>query len=286
MQENESSSQAERKRDPQDLIDDANRKASRIAIGKSLLLHGVILASILVSISFSSKPLVFAAVGISPAQEMEIVKATFIDSNVIEQKRREKAQAEANANERARKQEQARRNEAERERKKRADNARKKREAEQQQEQQRLNALEEQRQKEEAASEAREIEERKKREAQEIQRQLAQEMEEQLEQEQAAMNAAQQQRIMTELERYNVLIGQKITRNLNLDGGFKGKSCRMNMRIAADGLILAVKVLEGDPALCRASQAAALKAESVPMSVDPDVYKELKNTNITIRPNS
>lgn len=286
MQENESLPQAARNREPLDLIKDANKKASRVAIGKSVLLHTVILASILISINFSSKPLVFAASASAPAQNMEIVKATFIDSNVIEQKKREKAQALASANERVRKQQQAKRDKAERERKKTAENSRKKREEEKQKEQQRLNALEEQRQIEEAADQKRAEEERQKRKEDEMQQQLAQEMAEQLEQEQSAMNAANQQRIMTELERYNVLIGQKITRNLNLDGGFKGKSCRINMKLASDGLILAIKVLEGDPALCRASQAAALKAESVPMSTDADVYKELKNTNITIRPNS
>jgi colicin import membrane protein len=286
MSKPEAKPQAERKKSPAQIIKEAHQKASRVAMGKSFLLHAVILASILISINFSDKPLEFVNAVSSPAQAAPIVKATFIDSNVIAQQQREKAQAEAAAQQRERRRVQAERDRAERERKRRAEDARKQREAEQQKEQERLNALEEQRIKEQAAAAQRAEEERKQRELEEMKRALEQEMSEQLAQEQAAQNAANQKRVMTEVERYNVLMIQKIQRNLNLDGAFKGSSCLLNLRLASDGLILSVKVLEGDPALCRAAQAAALKASSVPMSNDPDVYDKLKNTNMTIRPNS
>ena len=119
----------------------------------------------------------------------------------------------------------------------------------------------------------------------EMQKLLAEEMAEQLKQEQAATAAAQQKRVMTEVEKYNALIMQKVRRNLTLDGGFKDKSCTVNIKLASSGLVLSVNTIEGDPALCRAAQTAVLRSETLPMSSDPAVYDKLKNTNMIIRPN-
>lgn len=254
----------------------------RASIVKSALLHGLLLVALLVSFNFSSKPLEFAsqtqAAAAQPVQD--IVQATFVDSNVIEQKKREKAQAEAAS--RKRQQDAIREKEKERERKRKAENARKQREKEAQQEQERvkaeqerLNALERERQKEQEIAE-----QRAQQEA--MQEQLAQEMAEQLEREQQAMQAAQNRKVMSELEKYQSLITQTIMRNLNSDGGFKGKKCKLNVKLASNGLVLEVKALEGNDALCRAAQTAVLRPSTLPVSSDPLVFEKMKNLNIIV----
>ncbi len=258
------------------------KNSNRTAAFKSVSLHSLILIALLVSFNFSDKPLTFAAQpSVSVQQNQpEIVQATFIDSNVIEQQKREKAQAEAQA--RQRRQEELRkkkaREQAERDRKRRAEDAkRKKQEEAAKQEQQRLDALERERQKE--------IEIQKKREQQEaMQQQLQQELADQLAQEQADMSKAQQRRVMTEIQKYQALIMQKIRRNLTIDQSFKGKACTLNVKLSSTGLVLAVNVVEGDSALCRASQTAVLKAETLPVSEDPAVFAQMKNLNIIVRP--
>lgn len=253
---------------------------------KSAALHLVILLALVVSFNFSSKPLEFVAQAQSPAaQPVEIVQATFIDSNVIEQKKREKAQAEAAAAAKQRKQEAIRKQEQERERKRRAEDARKKREQEAQKEkqrieaeQERLNALERERQKEQEIAAQREQQLQQER----MQQQLAQEMAEELEREQAAMQAVRNQQVMSELEKYQSLITQTIMRNLTSDGGFKGKKCKLNVKLASNGLVLEVKALEGNGALCRAAQTAVLRPSTLPVSSDPEVFQKMKNLNIIV----
>jgi colicin import membrane protein len=253
----------------------------RASIVKSALLHGLLLLALLVSFNFSSKPLEFASQAQASAQPVqEIVQATFVDSNVIEQNKREKAQAQAAA--RKRQQDAIREKEKERDRLRKAENARKKREQEAQKEQERveaeqerLNALERERQKEQEIAE-----QRAQQEA--MQEQLAQEMAEQLEREQQAMQAAQNRKVMTELEKYQSLITQTIMRNLNSDGGFKGKKCKLNVKLASNGLVLEVKALEGNDALCRAAQTAVLRPSTLPVSSDPLVFEKMKNLNIIV----
>ncbi|MGB3724415.1 MAG: cell envelope integrity protein TolA [Glaciecola sp.] len=248
---------------------------------KSLLLHGAIVAGLVVSFNFSSKPLVFAAQNAvsPPTEKVDIVEATFIDSNAIAQKKREKAQAEAAA----RKKQQLKEQEQARKRKQIAEQARKKKQQEEQQkeaakaEQERLNNLEREQQKEQQIAE-----QLAKQEA--MREALQQEMAEQLAQEQAAMQQAQQRKVMSELEKYQSLITQTIMRNLNTDGGFKGKTCTLNVILAPNGLVLEVKAVEGNDALCRAAQTAVLRPDTLPVSSDPVVFQRMKNLNIIVRP--
>lgn len=117
-----------------------------------------------------------------------------------------------------------------------------------------------------------------------MQRALTQEMEQQLKQEQEALAGAQQQRIMGELEKYQGLITQTIMRNLNTDGGFKGKSCTLNVKLASNGLVTQVTAIEGDDALCRAARTAVLRPSTLPVSDDPLVFEKMKNLNLIVRP--
>ena len=105
-------------------------------------------------------------------------------------------------------------------------------------------------------------------------------MQEQLAKEQEAMQQQRRQHVLSEKERYQALIHQTIKRYLNAD--FKGKSCRLNIRLATTGLVTKVSVLDGDPALCRAAQSAVLRPDRLPVSDDPAVYEELKNINLKV----
>lgn len=69
-----------------------------VSLVKSLLLHASILAALLISFNFSSKPLLFATQNpVSAQPQPNIVQATFIDSNVVQEQKREQAQAQAQA---------------------------------------------------------------------------------------------------------------------------------------------------------------------------------------------
>ncbi len=249
-------------------------------LGKSLALHGLIAASLLMSFNFSAKPLKFVEQSSQAASvQPEIVKATFIDSNVLEQKRREKAQSEADAKRKRMERERQEKRRQEELRKKRVEEARKKEAA--QQEQERLNKLEEEQRKE------REIAKRLEQEAKEKaeqQRQFEQQLEDELAAEQQAMSKVNERRIMSEVEKYKALVYSKVKRNLDTDGGFIGKSCKINVRLANDGLVLQAKAIAGDSALCRLAQSAVLKAGTLPVSKDPDVMKQFKNFDIEVRP--
>lgn len=253
-------------------------------LAKSLALHVCILAALLISFNFSSEPLKFIE---QPSQSLgaqpEIVKATFVDSNVIEQRKREKAQAEADAQ---RKQQAAEKRRQDELRKKRvAEEAKKKEQARKEeiarQERERLNKLELEQQKEKEI--AKRLEQEAKEEAKR-QEEFEKMLQEQLEAEQEALNQSNQRRIMSEVEKYKALVYSKVKRNLETDGGFIGKSCKINVRLANDGLVLQARAIEGDNALCRLAQSAVLKAGTLPVSKDPDVMAKFKNFDIEVRP--
>ena len=89
---------------------------------------------------------------------------------------------------------------------------------------------------------------------------------------------------MGELQKYTALIKQKIQQYLIVDQAMKGKSCRLNIKLASNGLVTKVNVLQGDQILCRAAQNAVYKAETLPVSSEPDVLEQLKDINLTVEP--
>nr|WP_136252061.1 cell envelope integrity protein TolA [Ningiella ruwaisensis] len=250
----------------------------------SIALHAVVVVLLVVSVSFSPKATVSFA-SQAPAQP---IQAVFIDAQAIADQKRQQAQAEAAARQKAlekqRQQEQQAAAERERKRKaeaaakkKREEQALKEKQAQERAEAERQRTLEEQRKRE--AEMQRKLEEEKQRQAQQ-----QREMEEQLAQEQAALNAANQRRVMSEVEKYQALIHQTIVQNLFDFESFVGRTCRLNVRLAPDGLVIDVRVLDGNDALCRASSAAVLRPATLPMSKDPAVYAEFRDFNITVSP--
>lgn len=260
----------------------SNTESSSIV--KSVLLHVGILAMLLFSFDFSSKPQQLAVAAQSQA---DIIDATFIDSNVIEERKRQQQQAQADARakqERERKQRQQQKREREKQERERVQREKRKKQK----------ALEDQqrkKQEQERVAEQNRLEAQRKREAEqkaleqkrlEEQRRIEQQRQQKLAEERAAQAAAQQQFVLSETDKYIGLIKQVIQRNLIFESGAVKKECRLNIRMSSSGLVFDVNILSGDPALCRAAQAAVLRPDSLPVSKDPGVYEKLRDFNLTV----
>jgi colicin import membrane protein len=256
------------------------QKSFLISIG----VHVFIIASLLVSFKFAAKP-VDMATGDKDTQAPIIIEATFIDSNVLAQNKREKQQAEAEAK---RKRDQEAANQ-------RKELERKKQERENAEKAKRKKAADAKKQKEEQARQERELQEKarlaqEKAEQERIEKakeeKLAKEraaqdkaMQQQMAAEQAERNERRQRQILSELQIANGKIKARIEQNLIQTGSIVGKSCRLRLRIAANGLVLDA-VGSGDESLCLALRSAALRAGTLPMPSDKDVNEKLRDTTL------
>ncbi|MCF2860114.1 cell envelope integrity protein TolA [Pseudoalteromonas sp. SMS1] len=110
-------------------------------------------------------------------------------------------------------------------------------------------------------------------------------LQEQLAQEQAARAKVRQQQVLGEVDKYRALIMQRIQSNLLIDEKMKGKQCRLNIRLGFNGLVTQAKSLGGDKLVCEAALRAVRMADTLPVSKDKDVFEQLKNINLTIKPN-
>lgn len=109
-------------------------------------------------------------------------------------------------------------------------------------------------------------------------------LEEQLQAEQATRQNRRSKQVLSEVQKYQALIKQTIQRNLIVDDSMKGKTCRLNIRLASNGLVTQVKELAGDKILCRAAISAVYKSDTLPISSEDDVYQEFKEFNLTVEP--
>jgi len=158
------------------------------------------------------------------------------------------------------------------ERKKKADlEKRRKEEAER-----KRKAEEERKRKAEAERKRKAEEERKRKAAEEKARQeaLEKEMQEQMAAEAAELEAAQQQYIMTEKQKWIGLISGTIKRNW-IEPETKDY-CRFQIKLAPGGLVIDIRVLQGNQAHCESGRRAILKAEPVPVPSDPVVFDSLR----------
>lgn len=63
---------------------------------------------------------------------------------------------------------------------------------------------------------------------------------------------------------------------------YKGKTCELRISIAPDGMLINVKIVGGDPALC---QVALRAANTAKLPKPPkDVYEEVKSSVIEFKP--
>ena len=246
--------------------------------------HMFIVVSLLVSFKFSATP-VDLATGNKDTQAPNIIEATFIDSNVIAQNKREKQQAEAEVK-RKRDQEAAN---------KRKEAERKKQERETAVQDKRKKAADAKKQKEEQVRKERELQQKSRLAQEKAQQQKIEKarqdkldkeraaqdnaMQEQMQLEQADRNERRQRQILSELQIANTKIKARIEQNLIQTGSIVGKSCRLRLRIASNGLVLDA-VGTGDESLCLALRTAALKAGTLPMPSNKDVNEKLRDTTL------
>ncbi|QIZ76349.1 cell envelope integrity protein TolA [Ferrimonas lipolytica] len=134
-----------------------------------------------------------------------------------------------------------------------------------------------------AAERKRKAEEEAARKAKEAARLAAEaELAAQMAAEQTELNQARQQQVLTEVQRYSILIRQAIKRNLRSDPNTIGKECQVRLSLAPDGFVFSSKVLGGDANLCRATEAAIRAAGNLPVSPEADVYEQMKEINLRI----
>ncbi len=136
------------------------------------------------------------------------------------------------------------------------------------------------------AAEAEAERKRKEAEAERQRQQALQEkmLQEQLAAEQAARYKIRQQQVVSEVDKYNALIKARIEQNFLKDEKMRGKECRLNIRLGFNGLVTQVKSLGGDGLVCEAAIRAVRMADTLPVSKDREVFEQLKNINLTIKP--
>ena len=110
-------------------------------------------------------------------------------------------------------------------------------------------------------------------------------IQEQLAAEAEARRRARSQQAVTEVQRYTAMISDAIDRNLIKDEStMRGRSCRVNIRLATNGFVTSVNVISGERVVCDAAVRAVNRAGTLPMSADPDVYNQLKDITLTVAP--
>ncbi|WP_217515448.1 cell envelope integrity protein TolA [Vibrio metschnikovii] len=110
-----------------------------------------------------------------------------------------------------------------------------------------------------------------------------------LESEAQSISAARSQHIANEAQRWGAIYTQMIQQNLLLEDSFRGRQCRVNLRLiptGADAIVGDVQVLNGDNRLCAATKRAVAKVGSFPLPTadEKDLIERLKNINLTVAP--
>jgi colicin import membrane protein len=167
---------------------------------------------------------------------------------------------------------------------KQAEESRKARELEQQKAEAAATAAEERR-RQAAAVEAKEQAERE-RKAREDNEKAERErvMQEQMAKEAESRRQARAQQAVTEVQRYTAMIRDAIQRNLLVDENMRGKTARINIRLASNGFVTDVRYVSGDRLVAEAAIRAVKRAGTLPVSTDPDVYNQLKDITLTVAP--
>jgi len=108
-----------------------------------------------------------------------------------------------------------------------------------------------------------------------------------LEEEAAQNSAAKQQFVNSEAERYGSIYQQLIQSKLRMEDSYKGKSCRLNLKLLPAGnsaILNSVTVLSGDTLLCAAAKSAVTQVGSFPLPQDKEIAVKLRDINLTVSP--
>lgn len=275
-----------------------------ISVGLHLFIGAIIFVSMEFTPDYDRPAMQVDISNMEDDLEDEIVEAVTVDKAAVEQQAaqiREQQQQQRDAEQRRvaelerRAAEARRRAEQERQRQQElaAQTAKEQREAEQEAQRMRERREAEEAAAEKAAQERREEEARRQREAEEqrkreeeqrrkaereaqLQRELAEEM--------AQRQRARSQQMQTEIQKYTALIQQTIQRNWNIDDSMRGKSCELTINVAPSGFVKSVNTGSGDDNVCRSARNAVLKANTLPVSEDPDIYAEMATIKLTVKP--
>ncbi|MBA6289653.1 MULTISPECIES: cell envelope integrity protein TolA [unclassified Colwellia] len=144
---------------------------------------------------------------------------------------------------------------------------------------------------EQAAKKAEDLRKKKaaeqKRKQQEDRERAAQQklLEQQMAEEMANRQQARRQQMMTEIGRFTALITQTIKRNLITDRStMEGKSCKLTISLAPSGFVTNVVTGQGDRRVCEAAKTAVYKAGTLPVSKDPEIFREMRTISLTVAP--
>ncbi|PAJ72808.1 protein TolA [Pseudoalteromonas sp. NBT06-2] len=129
------------------------------------------------------------------------------------------------------------------------------------------------------------VEEKRKAEAARQKALAEQLLQEQMAQEQAIRAKARQKQILTEVEKYTALIKARIIQNFLKDEKMKGKQCRLNIRLAFNGLVTKAVSLGGDKLVCEAALRSIRMSDTLPVPKDRAVFEQFKNFNFIFKPN-
>lgn len=173
--------------------------------------------------------------------------------------------------------------EARRQQQQEAERARQAEQQRQQAEAEARAAAERRRQEQEAAARAEAERQQRERDAQ-LRAQQERELQERLEREAQARQAARQRQTVSEVERFTAMIRDRIQQNFRQDERMRGRQCRINIRLASNGFVTNVSVLDGDQLVCDAALRAVERAGNLPVSQDPAVFEQLRNINLTMAP--
>jgi colicin import membrane protein len=109
----------------------------------------------------------------------------------------------------------------------------------------------------------------------------------QLKKEQAQKATLQQQQLYNQLSKYKTLILNDIGKQWIIPpGANKQLSSKLLVDLDAKGNVLNVKVIQssGDPVLDRSAVTAVLKASPLPVPTSPDLLKQFKQIELTVKP--
>jgi colicin import membrane protein len=108
---------------------------------------------------------------------------------------------------------------------------------------------------------------------------------EQMAAEMATRNKARKQQMMSEIQRFAALITSIIDQNMINDRStMEGKSCKLLISLAPSGFVTQARVVDGDAVVCEAAKRAVFKAGTLPVSKDPEVFKEMRNIDVIVVP--
>ena len=103
--------------------------------------------------------------------------------------------------------------------------------------------------------------------------------------EMASRNKARKQQMMSEVQRYGALINNMIAQRMIKDRStMEGKSCQLTISLAPSGNVQFVTNGTGERVVCEAAKTAIYKAGTLPVSKDPEIFKEMSRISVSVEP--